>query len=71
MQWVLTGGEEHWQDSEALGREEGVKKQDEAAQKRMQGKKTAKRRNKKGHFSHRPDRTQTEKRNALSNTKTE
>jgi hypothetical protein len=29
----------------------------EAAQLRMQGKKTAKRRNKKGHFYKRPDRT--------------
>ena len=45
--------------------------QDEAAQKRMQGKKTAKRRNKKGHFRHRPDKSFTEKRKALSNTKTE
>ena len=57
MEWILTGGEEHWKDSEALGREAGVAKQDEAAQLRMQGKKTAKRRNKKGHFYKRPDRT--------------
>ena len=71
MEWILTGAEEHWKDSEALGREAGVEKQDEAAQKRMQGKKTAKRRNKKGHFKHRPDKRFTEKRNALSNTKTE
>jgi hypothetical protein len=38
---------------------------------RMQGKKTAKRRNKKGQFKHRPDKTKTEKRKTLSNTKTE
>ena len=71
MEWILTGGEEHWKDSEALGREAGVQKQDEAAQLRMQGKKTAKRRNKKGHFHKRPDKRFTEKRKALSNTKTE
>jgi len=71
MEWILTGGEEHWKDSEALGREAGAEKKVTDAQLRMQGKKTAKRRNKKGHFRHRPDRTQTEKRNALSNTKTE
>ena len=71
MEWVLTGGEEHWQDSNAIGREAGVQKQDEAAQLRMQGKKTANGRYKKGHFRHRPDRTQTEKRKALFNIKTE
>ena len=38
----------------------------EAAQLRMQGKKTAKGKNKKGNFKHRPDRTKNEKRRALS-----
>jgi len=71
MEWILTGGEEHWKDSEALGREAGAEKKVSDAQLRMQGKKTAKRKNKKGHFKHRPDKRFTEKRNALSNTKTE
>ena len=73
MQWILTGEEEHWKDSEALGREAGVEKKVTDAQKRMLGKKTAKRRNKKALLKHRPDKTQTEKRRAmaLSNTKTE
>ena len=61
MQWILTGAEEHWKDYKALGREAGVQKQDEAA----------KRRNKKALLKHRPDKTKTEKRKALSNTKTE
>ena len=41
----------------------------QAAELRMQGKKTAKRRNKKAHFKHRPDKRFTEKRRkTLSNS---
>ena len=71
MQWILTGGEEHWKDSNAIGREAGVEKKLTDAQKRTLGKKTAKRQNKKCHFDSRKDRRFTEKRKALSNTKTE
>ena len=72
MEWILTGGEEHLQDSEALGREAGVQKQDEAAQMRMQGtKRVKKRKGKRSNFYKRPDRTQTEKRKTLSYAKTE
>ena len=71
MNWVLTGDEKYWQDSKAIGREAGVMKQDEAAQLRKQGKKTANRRNKKSNFKQRPDKTKTKKRRALSNTKSD
>ena len=71
MKWVLTGSEEFGNDSKALGREAGVMKQNEAAQKRAQGLKTAKRKNKKGNFKHRPDKRFTEKRRALSDPKTD
>jgi hypothetical protein len=37
----------------------------------MQGKKTAKRRNKKGHFKHYRDKTKTERRKTLQNSKNE
>ena len=51
MRWVLTGGEEHWKDSNANGREAGVQKQDENAQERMQGKRRfAKRKGKRSNF---------------------
>ena len=48
-----------------------VKQNQEDAEKRMQGKRTAKRKNKRSSFKHRPDKTMTKKRNALSNSKTE
>ena len=58
MQWILTGGEEHWKDSNAIGREAGVEKKVTDAQKRMQGtKRVAKRKGKRSHFKHRPDKT--------------
>ena len=71
MNWVLTGDEKYCKDSEAIGNEAAVKKQDERAQLRKQGKKTAKSRNKKSNFKHRPDKRFTEKRRALSNTKSD
>ena len=72
MQWILTGGEEHWKDSKAIGREAGVQKQDEAAQKRMLGTtRIKKRKGKSHHFDSRKDRTKNEKRKTLSNAKTE
>ena len=58
MEWILTGGEEHWQDSKAIGREAAVQKQDEAAQKRMEGTtRVKKRKGKRSNFKQRPDRT--------------
>ena len=45
--------------------------QDEAAEKRMQGKRTAKRRNKKAHFFKRPHKTKTALRRANSRSKTD
>ena len=71
MNWVLTGEEKYWQDSKAIGREICVEKNMEAAQLRMQGKKTGKRRNKRSHFDTRKNKTMTEKRRALSNTKSD
>ena len=50
MKWVLTGKEQYWQDSKAIGREALLKKKQEVVQLRKQGKKTAKRRNKKSNF---------------------
>ena len=46
-------------------------KKKEDAQMRMLGKRTSKRRNKKGHFFKRPDKRFTEKRKTLSNTKSD
>ena len=69
MKWVLTGGEEHLNDSEAIGREAGVQKKKEDAQMRMLGKRTSKRKNKRSNFKHRPDKTKTEKRKTLSTPK--
>ena len=57
MKWVLTGEDKYWKDSEAIGNEAAVEKKIEDAQLRAQGKKTAKGKNKKGHFYKRPDRT--------------
>ena len=72
MDWILTGAEEHWKDSEAIGREAGVEKKLTDAQKRMQGtKRVAKRKGKRSHLKHRPDKRFTFKRKTLSNTKTE
>jgi hypothetical protein len=68
MKWVLTGEENYWQDSEAIGRETGVMKQNEKAEKKMQGKK---RKGKRSKFYQRPDKTKTEKRRALSGLKTD
>jgi hypothetical protein len=70
MRWVLSGGEEHWKDSQAIGQETLVKQKLEDAQLRMQGKKTAKRKNKKAHFDTRKDRRFTEARRARSKTDT-
>ena len=72
MEWVLTGGEEHWQDSEAIGREAGAEKKVTDAQLRMQGTtRIKKRKGKRSHFKHSRNKTMTEKRKALSNTKSE
>jgi hypothetical protein len=72
MEWVLTGSEEHWQDSKAIGREAGAEKKVTDAELRMQGTtRIKKRKGKSSHLKHRPDRTKNEKRKALSNTKTE
>ena len=72
MEWILTGGEEHWQDSKALGREAGAEKKVIDAQLRMQGTtRVKKRKGKPSHLKHRPEKRFTEKRKALSNTKTE
>ena len=60
MKWVLTGGEEFGKDSKTIGREAGVIKQDEAAEKRMQGMKTAKRLNKRSLFDSRKKKTVTD-----------
>ena len=68
MKWVLTGSEEFGNDSKALGREAGVMKQNEKAEKRMQGKK---RKGKRSNFYKRPDKRFTEKRRALSDLKTD
>ena len=48
-----------------------MKLQDERVQLRKQGKKTAKSRNKKSNFFKRTEKTKTEKRRALSNTKSD
>ena len=54
-----------------MGNEAAVTLEGLRAQLRMQGKKTAKRRNKKDHFYKRPDNKFTEKRKTLSYAKTE
>ena len=72
MQWILTGGEEHWKDSNAIGNEAAVENKLTDAQKRMQGtKRVSKRKGKRSHFDTRKDRTKNEKRKTLSNAKTE
>jgi hypothetical protein len=35
MEWILTGGEEHWKDSIAIGNEAAVDKKVTDAQRRM------------------------------------
>ena len=64
MMWILTGEEQYVNDSEAIGREAGVMKHNEAAQKRLQGKKTANRKNKRSVFKH-------QKRKTLSKSKSD
>jgi hypothetical protein len=72
MEWVLTGGEEHWKDSEALGREAGAEKKVTDAQLRMQGTtRIKKRKGKSSHLKHRPEMTKNKKRKTLSYAKTE
>jgi hypothetical protein len=72
MKWVLTGEEKYWQDSEAMGREAGVQKKIEAAEKRMVGTtRIKKRKGKSSRFFKRPDKRFTEKRRALSDPKTD
>ena len=71
MKWVLTGGEEHWQDSKAIGREAGVEKKIEEAQLREQGTTRIKKRKvKSSQFYKRPDMRFTEARRARSKTDT-
>jgi elongation factor P hydroxylase len=61
MRWVLTGGEEHWQDSKAIGREAGVQKKIEDAELRMQSTtRIKKKKGKTSHFYKRPNRTKNE-----------
>ena len=72
MKWILTGQEEFGRDSIAIGTEAAARKKIEDAQLRIQGKRrVAKRKGKRSNFKHRPDKTMTKKRNALSNSKTE
>jgi len=56
MMWILTGEEQYLNDSEAIGREAGVQKKIEDAQKMKVGKKTAKRKNRRYLFKQRPNR---------------
>ena len=70
MKWVLTGEDEHWIDSEAIGREAGMMVQNENAQKRTLGTKRIKNKKaKSSNFKHRPDRKKNAMRNALRNSK--
>ena len=72
MNWVLTGEEKYWKDSNAIGREAGVQKQDERAQLRKQGQARIKNRKAKSScFDTRKNKTKTEKRRALSNAKSD
>ena len=71
MKWVLTGEEKHWQDSNAIGSEAMARKKKEDAQVRMMGKKTTTRKGKRSCFFKRPDKSFTEKRKTLSNTKSD
>ena len=67
MMEVLTGEEEYVNDSEAFVREAGVMKQNEAAQKRLLGKKTSNRKNKRSNCYNCPNR----KRKTLSDSKSD
>jgi hypothetical protein len=71
MKWVLTGVDEHLKDSEAIGRETMIEGNLEAAKKRLMGKRTAKRKNKRSNFKHRPDKTKTANRRAFSSSKSD
>ena len=46
MNWVLTGEEQYWQNSKAIGREALLRKKQESAQLRMEG--TTRIKNRKG-----------------------
>jgi hypothetical protein len=66
MKWVLTGEDKFWLDSEAMGREAGVQKKIEDAEKRMVGTtRIKKRKGKSSYFFKRRDKRFTEKRRAL------
>jgi hypothetical protein len=57
MMWILTGEEHYWQDFKAIGREAGVQKKIEDAQKRKLGTtRTKKRKGKRSNFYQRPNR---------------
>ena len=72
MNWVLTGDEKYEKDSEAIGCEAMVRKKKEDAQLKKEGQARIKNRKGKGsNFFKRPDKTKTEKRRALSNTKSD
>ena len=71
MKWVLTGEEKYWKDSNAIGVETMVRKKKEDAQMRMLGKRTTKRKNKRSNFYKRPDKSFTEKRKTIQNSKSE
>ena len=72
MKWVLTGSEEFGKDSIAIGNETAVRKQNEKAEKRIEGTtRVKKRKGKSSRFFKRPDKRFTEKRRALSNSKSD
>ena len=74
MMWILTGEEQYWKDSNAIGREAGAQKKIEDAQKKTLGTKRIKKKKGKGsNFFKRPDKRFTERRRAkaLSNTKSD
>ena len=57
MMWILTGEEQYWKDSNAIGREAGVLKKIEDAQKKKLGTtRTKKRKGKRSNFKQRPNR---------------
>ena len=57
MKWVLTGEDEHWKDSEAIGTEAAATKKIQDAQKRLEGTtRIKKRKGKRSNFYKRPNR---------------
>ena len=72
MKWVLTGEDEHWKDSEAIGTEAAATKKIQDAQKRLEGTtRIKKRKGKSSNFYKRPDKTKTARRKALQKSKIE